>query len=291
MIRMIVLAWQGPQPTRCNIPFRRPRRRYRPCRETLPGVSPAAAVQEQRKHELKAARKRFEKAVPALVLGTPRERFAELLGSLLLSSLVAVAMTVVMAMVHTYFENYDPSKPEQCAWLLLTTIAGAWMVLIPSKLWEGTHGDAALRRFVMMVLGLGLGELAYFIANVVHGHFTAIAAFPARWPPYYAHLPQNFYSFDGRPMLMAYLAVFGALFFIIRWWTQADPLRSKRLRIWSLLVTCGSGRDHRRDIGFSSTLAAHGRRRNFGNRTIIQPLGPSRETKTENITLNAFSPG
>ena len=38
-------------------------------------------------------------------------------------------------------------------------------------------------------------------------------------------------------MLMAYLAVFGALFFIIRWWTQADPLRSKRLSIWSLLVT------------------------------------------------------
>ncbi len=193
--------------------------------------APAATVQEQRKQELRIARKRFEKAIPALVLGTPRERVAELLGSLLLSSLVAVAMTVIMVLVSSYFDNNFP-RPEQCAWLLLTTIAGAWMVLIPSKLWEGTYGDAALRRFVMMVLGLGLGVLAYLIAMLF---MVDLPPSPHFHSPNY-NLPQNFYS-DGRPMLMAYLAVFGALFFIIRWWSQADPLRSKRLGIWSLLVT------------------------------------------------------
>ena len=140
-------------------------------------------------------------------------------------------MTVVMSLLCNYFYNKVP-QPEQCAWLFLTTIAGAWTVLIPSKLWEGTHGDGMLRRFVMMVLGLGLGELAWLIAMLF---MVALPPSPHFHSPKY-NLPQNFYS-DGRPMLMAYLAVFGALFFIIRWWTQADPLRTKRLRIWPLLVT------------------------------------------------------
>ena len=146
--------------------------------------------------------------MPALVLGTPRERIAELLGSLLLSSLVAVAMTVVMAMVGCYFNNADP-RPEQCAWLLLTTIAGAWLVLIPSKLWEGSYGDVALRRFVMMVLGLGLGGLAYYTAELFVVYLSPSPMFHGHVSP---HL-QNFYRVDGRPMLMAFLAVFGCAVF------------------------------------------------------------------------------
>lgn len=38
-------------------------------------------------------------------------------------------------------------------------------------------------------------------------------------------------------MLLAYLACFGTLFFLIRWWRQADPLRSARLSVWSVLVS------------------------------------------------------
>ena len=231
LIRALILTWQGPQPATLRYPVSPPPPQASPLPVDRPGASPAGTVQEQRKRELRAARKRFEKAIPALVLGTPRERIAELLGSLLLSSLVALAMTVVMALANSYFNETTP-RLEPCAWLLLTTIAGAWIVLIPSKLWEGCYGDPALRRFVMLVLGMGLGEIAYFIARL----------FMVELPPspHFKHLhynlPQNFYS-DGRPMLMAYLACFGALFFIVRWWVQADPLRSKRLRLWSVLVT------------------------------------------------------
>ena len=233
VIRMIILAWNGPQPP-TNVASAFTPSPTQP-EGTRPGVSPAAPdIRQQRRQELKAARKRFERAVPALVLGTPRERVAELLGSLLLSSLVAVAMTVVMAMVSSYFNN-DIPQPEQCAWLLLITIAGAWTVLIPSKFWEGSYGDPALRRFVMMVLGMGLGELAWLFARIF---MVALPPSPqsANFSTHY-NLPQNFYGFDGRPMLMAYLACFGLLFCVLRWWTQADPLRGKRLRLWSVLVT------------------------------------------------------
>ena len=230
LIRAVVLSSSGPQ-----VASVRPAVAQRVPPVPLAGqpqASPGADVGEQRRQELKAAKRRFQKAMPALVLGTPRERVAELLGSLLLSSLVAVVMTVIMYMLSSCLNYTDPT-PEQCAWLLLVTIAGAWTVLIPAKLWEGTHGDAALRRFVMLVLGLGLGALVYHISMLF------MATLPPSTHSYPPHikLPRNLYSFDGQPALMAYLAVFGALFFVIRWWRQADPLRTSRLKIWSLLVT------------------------------------------------------
>jgi len=36
---------------------------------------------------------------------------------------------------------------------------------------------------------------------------------------------------------MAYMACFGTLFLLMRWWRQADPLRVSRLSIWPLVVS------------------------------------------------------
>ena len=38
-------------------------------------------------------------------------------------------------------------------------------------------------------------------------------------------------------MAMAYMAVFATLLAVLRWWLDADPMRSTRLSLWSLLVT------------------------------------------------------
>ncbi len=43
----------------------------------------------------------------------------------------------------------------------------------------------------------------------------------------------KFYDVKGAPLLQAYLAYFGALFVLVRWWKQADPLRSTRLSLWT----------------------------------------------------------
>ena len=230
VVRKIVLAQQGTQSARNKRTASMPQAKATSHQEQQLEAA-AAELRKQRLKELKKAKKSFERATPALVLGTPKERFTELLGSLLLSCLVAVAMTVVMAMVFCFFNNAEP-HPQECAWLLLTTIAGAWMVLIPSKLWEGTYGDPTLRRFVMMVLGLCLGEIAYYTTEL----FVVYLSSSPQFHGHSSHL-RNFYGTDGRPMLMAFLAAFGALFFVMRWWSQADPLRGRRLRIWTLLVT------------------------------------------------------
>jgi hypothetical protein len=156
-------------------------------------------------------------------------------------ALVAVTMCVVMVLVAGIFGAATPTAGE-CAWLTLVSLAGTWAVLIPSKFWEGTRGEVGLRRFVMMVIGLGLGVLAFGVAsmlmvNLSHGYDFVADALDGK-PPTPLDLPNGFYDgFDGHPLVLAHMAVFGALFLLIRWWRQADPLRYSRLSLKSVIIT------------------------------------------------------
>jgi hypothetical protein len=49
--------------------------------------------------------------------------------------------------------------------------------------------------------------------------------------------PNQLFSAAGKPYLTAYLAYFGVLFAVLRWWKQADPLRVKRFSFWGTTVT------------------------------------------------------
>ena len=50
---------------------------------------------------------------------------------------------------------------------------------------------------------------------------------------------------------MAYMAAFATLLAVLRWWLDADPLRSTRLSLWSLVVTVVFAHTHRRGRGSS----------------------------------------
>ncbi|MCC6124298.1 MAG: protein kinase [Pirellulales bacterium] len=195
-----------------------------------PAQAPPMAAQAA-KREREHWRRHYEKSLPALVLRAPRERVADLLGSMLLSTLVAAAMTAVMAMALA-FRDIEPAA-EQLAWLFAMSVAGSWTVLVPSKWWEGTKGESMPRRFFMMVLGLGLGVLAWLAA----GYFQIELPYDHDLGPIFnGFVPKSFYA-NASPLLPAYVTVFGTLFLLIRWWRQADPLRSTRLSILSLVVT------------------------------------------------------
>jgi len=174
-----------------------------------------------------------EQAAPAMVLKPVRERFTDLVGSLLISALVTMAMCVVMVLLYNFSGN-AAALPEQCAWLFLVSLAGSWTVLIAAKFWEGTRGDPARRRFILLVLGLGLGLVSAGTASALLVHLPAGADFPQPDHP----VPQGFYDDAGRPLVLSHLAVFGTLMLLLRWWRQADPLRSSRLSLRSL-VLCG----------------------------------------------------
>ena len=164
----------------------------------------------------------------ALVLKSPRERATELIGSLLGSALVAIIMSVVM-MIVLGFKGVMP-QAEQGAWLLLTSLTAAWAVIVPTKLWEGREGDSKLRRFILMVVGLGVGAAAYQAAAVFGVSLPYLFDSPG---PHYR--PSVLFYANGKPQMMAFMAVFGSLFLVLRWWRQSDPLRTTRLSVWSLI--------------------------------------------------------
>ncbi len=167
------------------------------------------------------------------VPSAPRERAAELLGSMLGSTLVAMTMCVVMVIL-IGFQSVLPT-PEQAAWVVLMSVLGSWAVLIPAKAWEGRAGDSRLRRFVMLVIGLALGVVAFGMSELLLVHLSYHPKFPQ---PESYELPAQFYAAaDGRPMLLAHMAVFGTLFFVIRWWLQASPPRTTRLSLWFMFVS------------------------------------------------------
>jgi hypothetical protein len=128
-------------------------------------------------------------------------------------------------------------RPEHFAWLLLVGLIGSWAILIPAKCWEGYQGEPALRRFLMMVIGMGVGLAAFGIADALLVHLPAALwdGYPTKHSSF--KLPSNFYALDGRPLMMAYVACFGTLFLVRRWWSQADPLRSKRLSLGKLFLS------------------------------------------------------
>jgi hypothetical protein len=174
-------------------------------------------------------RRRWNRRSERLVLNvSPRERFVQLVGSLLLSGVVCVVVALVMMILRG--EKVDLS---QYAWLAATSILGAWAVLVPAKIWESASGDAALRRFAMLVIGLGFGLFAFGIYNWL---LIQLPYNPKMMGGFGRHFGQSFYGADGGPTSIAFLAYFGFLFVLLRWWRLADPLRATRLSIWHTAV-------------------------------------------------------
>jgi hypothetical protein len=129
----------------------------------------------------------------------------------------------------------NSARPEQFVWLALVSVAGCWTVMIPSKIWEGVDIEPAARRFTLLVGGLLLGALAYGLAQFLsvnltydpHGNYAMSVL---------KHLPDKTYSPDAQPMLLAFLAYFGFLLLVVRWWRQAEPERHTRLSLTSAFL-------------------------------------------------------
>jgi hypothetical protein len=164
------------------------------------------------------------------------DRMAELLGSMLLAFFVSAVLCVVMIVVGSRgldgsFYGWAPTY----VWMLLTSVIGSWIVLIHGKLFEGSDGDLVLRRFSMLVGGMGLGAIASLL-------WQAVFVDASIEPTYLlqrrglAEMPDLLYRDNGTPEMLAAMGYFGGLLLLLRWWRQADPLRTNRL---SMLATIG----------------------------------------------------
>lgn len=189
-------------------------------------VAPAEPLPRERRCHSWRREKRKQKETPnAPVLKTSRQKLTELTGSMLLAAGAAVILTIVAMVLRR-----DEMRPEQFAWLALAGTLGAWAVMIPAKIWEGRAEEQTPRRFAMLVVGLGFGAAAFALAD-----FLSVEL-PFEMRIHMSHEQQAaLYEADGDPKLTAYLAYFGSLLFLLRWWRLADPSRGARLGLWATI--------------------------------------------------------
>ena len=205
------------------------------CKEPTPAMPQSEPPVLHPLPERRGWLRRHEKPAAATIVEPPRERVTQLIGSLLISVLAAVAMCLVMVLIESlHADAAAAAQLEQSVWLLLVGVIGSWSVLVLSKLWEGVRGDPMVRRFILMIVGMGVGAVAFGASQWLMVGLPAAAGYPE--PPAY-RLPLSFYAIDGRPLLMAYVGCFGTMFLLVRWWLQTDPSRSTRLSLWKLTTT------------------------------------------------------
>jgi serine/threonine protein kinase len=178
--------------------------------------------------ERQPSRWRRSKLAPVVQLGTPQERATHLLGSLVLSSIVALVVSLVMVVVRA-----GRVEINQYMWLACSATVGAWAVLIPGKIWEGRQGDPIIRRFVFLIIGLAVGAAAYALFA---GMLVRLPN-EVDWDLNRPHRSlEQLYDSQGSPLLMAFMTYFGFLFLVPRWWRQTDPLRRVRLSLFFTAV-------------------------------------------------------
>jgi hypothetical protein len=158
------------------------------------------------------------------------ERIAELAGSLLVSALTAAVLCAVCLVAVGGLGTGSVAAWAQYAWLTLVSVAGAWLLLVLGKCWEGREGGGLWRRVAMLVGGLALGLVAWAAGQLFLVDFVGAPAAAASWLDGTA-VAGRLYTAAGAPLPAAFLLFFAALFAPLRWWRQVDPLRRSRLSL------------------------------------------------------------
>lgn len=197
-------------------------------------VTPVAPVPQAKPSTPKKRRKWHEVAREQLSRKTYGERLTELTGSMLMSAVVVAVVSYLSMIVAGTPVDGSTRTLSNFAWISIMSLLGTWSLLIPAKMWEGSDGDHVRRRFLNLLIGLSLGVVGFGLTQFFDLRLigTQLIDTPRVWTP-----PQGTFAQDGTPNLPGYLAYFGGMFVLMRWWLQADPLRAGRFSLWSTVVT------------------------------------------------------
>ena len=160
------------------------------------------------------------------------------MGSMLMSAFVVAVLSVVMLLVGSRnLQGSIYSWGPLYAWLAVTSTVATWSVLCLAKLWEGSGGDQALRRFCLLAAGFGVGTFAWFLSRFLLLEPTyLLGSWEGFRHTFGAQMPA-LYEVTGNPRPLAYMGYFGGLFLLLRWWLNADPLRTSRLGVVATTIT------------------------------------------------------
>ncbi|OUT55664.1 MAG: hypothetical protein CBB71_19420 [Rhodopirellula sp. TMED11] len=163
----------------------------------------------------------------------PVVRAAELSTSWVASLLTVAAMTTGLAVIGLREKTVELTDIAYYAGIGVISLVSAAVLLAAGKLWERDEGEALTRRLVLAGLGAMVGLVAY---GACEAFMLPMVADQDSWLG--NARPVALYETDGTMKPAGMMAHFALLFFLVRWWRPADPLRKSRLSLWSVAVIC-----------------------------------------------------
>jgi len=100
-------------------------------------------------------------------------------------------------------------------------------------LWERDEGEGLSRRLVLLGGGAALGAVTFGLTQFLMLPMDQAMAAIGIHDNSFA---RNLYARDGAPLLPAMMAHGAILLAGLRWWKNTDPLRHRRVSLWSVAV-------------------------------------------------------
>ncbi len=197
-------------------------------------------VKQSKRQYARRRRYNFQAQLNEYVAAKPlRERATELLGSMLVSAVIAS----LLALIGVGFIG-DSFSGELYLWLAITATVGSWAVMIPTKMSEGRVEDQAPLRFGLLIAGAVVGMIASGVAQALMLELPVSAIAP--WEAlagdifevgsYDSPVGKAFRDGSVPLNLSISTAYFAFLLVILRWWRQAEFTRPDRVSIWSIIA-------------------------------------------------------
>ena len=163
-------------------------------------------------------------------------RLAELNTSWIAATLSAIGLSLAAGAIGLYGAPMPAQLIAPYVWLAVIVLVATFAVLSLGKLWECDEGEPLTRRLVLAGVGAGIGFLAFVTGEFLMIQFDETLVRDVTS----TSLSPNLYS-GGHPTMSAFVTHFALLFVLLRWWKPVDPLRRKRLSLWSITVAVGAG--------------------------------------------------
>jgi len=158
-----------------------------------------------------------------------RQRFSELMLSLTYATFSTALIVGGLYWATGLFTDWS-----QVAQFGGTLLAGSWLILVQSKLTEGTGMELATRRIALVLSGLAIGGMSLWLNQLLVVTIPTADSFHAAVDHIGPHALVEAGS-KGQPSLAGYMVFFGGLLALKRWWRQADSFRRKRLAIGAII--------------------------------------------------------
>lgn len=202
--------------------------RVQPAARPVAAQSPAGSVERPRGY----------RPIPPLPPAAQMsQRLAELARSLNLATILTLLFGLGTGFLSPLFGTPGSLHPDlgKLGLFTMTTLVGAWAVLISSQLTSGSNGLGRHRRIVGLMTGVIVGSIAWWLSQTL---LVELAVnLNMRQSSMFNVVGRQPLTVNGTPTWLAYCIFFGFLFGVRRWWWHVDPLRPALFRVSSVVLT------------------------------------------------------